>query len=410
MTLAAVSIFAGGNRGAASTQATVPKKNIKFYNRIVEYPFGNDACRALEASLADKYNIESLQVDWGNLAQVIRTGIASGDPCDVYCYWPQEMGSFVQEGMALDLTPYLDADGGAWRRTFNENLLNIANFGGKIYNIPLEVNTPVILANQDMLNRLGITVPRNWNWEQFLDVCQRIKGQNVFPFAMPTDNQKQDWMIRNGLLSLAGTRGLLEQMRNADVPCTDPIFIECFTKTRDVYDKGYMYPGPGAVTLTTDESRAAFYQGRTPFTAEVAAGIKSVVGDAPFNCVILPWPSMGERNFVLGGCGGMFVPANVKDPAAAVEVMRKYADVEIAQMYVNGGMIVPNNQVRINDPVLSSIQEIAKDIYSYEFKSYDARLNDYVSSQALPEIVLGGGPGAAAQALERLRVAAKASR
>jgi ABC-type glycerol-3-phosphate transport system substrate-binding protein len=319
------------------------------------------------------------------------------------------MGPYVKEGMALDLTPYLDADNGAWRKTFNETLLNIGNYNGKIYSVPLETNFPIIIVNKDLLASYGITIPENWNWDQFLDVCSKIKAKGLFPFAMPTDNQKQDWMISNGLLSLAGSKNMLEQMKTADVACTDQIFTECFTKIKDVYDKDYMYPGKGAVTLTTDEGRAAFYQKKVAFTAEVAAGVSSVIKDAKFNCEIIPWPSMGTKNYVMGGCGGLFVPANAKDPEASVEVLKAYTSAKVMQIAADHGYAVANNQVTITDPIVKKEAELSSQIYAYEFKTFDTKLNDYVISKALPEIVLGDGPDACAKAMEAIRKTAKAA-
>ncbi len=387
---------------SVSTEA----RNIKFYGKIVEYTSGEPICAALTEALNGQYNVECLQVDWGNLDQVIRTGIASGEPCDIYNYWPQYMKAYVDDGMALDLTPYLDANNGEWRSWFNENLLKIAEFDGNIYNIPITTNFPTILANKELFEAAGIDVPDKWTWNEFLSVCQKFTDYGVFPFANPTDNQKQDWLFSNGVLSLGNDQGLLEDLAAGNVACTDDIFKTALENTKGLYDSGYMYPGEGAVSLTTDESRAAFYQGKVACIAEVAAGCLSVAADAPFDVVVIEWPSMGSQSITMGGCDGLFIPSNVADPDAAVAVLKEYTTAAIQQINVDNGYAVAVNTVEVTDPALQGVMAASSNVYPYEFKTVSTELNDYVISQLLAELVLGGGVDTCMQAMESLRQAA----
>lgn len=393
---------------AASAQTSAPTeiKNIKFYGKIVEYTSGEPICAALTEALKDQYNVECLQVDWGNLDQVIRTGIASGEPCDIYNYWPQYMRPYVEDGMALDLTPYLDANNGEWRSWFSENLLSIAEYDGKVYNIPITSNFTTILANKTLFEAAGITVPDHWTWDEFTAVCQQFKDYGVFPFANPTDNQKQDWLFSNGVLSLGKDQGKLEDLAAGNVACTDDLFKTALENTKALYDNDYMYPGEGAVSLTTDESRAAFYQGKVAFVAEVAAGCLSVVEQAPFDVVVIEWPSMGSQSVTMGGCDGLFIPSNVADPDAAAAVLMEYTRAAIQQINVDNGYAIAINTVNVTDPALQGVMAASENVYPYEFKSLSPELTDYVISQMLAELVLGEGTDVCMEAMESLRQAA----
>ena len=389
----------------SESSASAEIKDIKFYGKIVEYASGEEICAALTQSLADQYNVEALQVDWGNLDQVIRTGIASGEPCDIYNYWPQYMKPYVDDGMALDLTPYLDANDGEWRSWFSENLLSIAEYDGKIYNIPITSNFSTILANKALFDEAGIEVPKSWTWDAFVSVCEQFKDYGVFPFANPTDNQKQDWVFSNGILSLGNDQGILEDLAAGKIACTEDIFATALANTKNLYDSKFMYPGEGAVSLTTDESRAAFYQGKVAFIAEVAAGSLSVVNDAPFEVVTIEWPSMGSQSRTMGGCDGLFIPSNVKDPDAAAAVLKEYTTAAIQQINVDKGYAIAINTVEVNDKALQGIMAASANVYPYEFKSISTELNDYVISQMLAELVLGKGAEECMQAMEDLRLA-----
>lgn len=389
---------------ATATTASA-KKDIKFYGKIVEYTSGEATCEKLEELLSDQYNIESLQVDWGNLEQVIRTGIASGDPCDVYNYWPQYISTFTKSDMALDLTPYLDADGGAWRDSFDENLLTLGEIDGKVYDIPTTPNFSCLIANKELFEQAGVPVPDStyWSWDDFLKACETFKEKDIFPMSAPTDNQKGNWVWGNGVLGYTKDANKVDEVAQGKVACTDDIFKNAFTNTKELYDKEYMYPGEGAVTLTTDEGRAAFSQGKTALCAEVAAGIGAVIDSLPFEAVIVPWPSMASETAITGGADGLFIPANVKDPDAAVKVLKTYTSVPVQQINADNGFVVAVKGTTSDDPTVKKLSDFTFAVVAKEIKNLDPVMSDYCVNQALPELILGGGVDSVMQAMEDIR-------
>ncbi|WP_338044767.1 hypothetical protein [Paenibacillus periandrae] len=59
----------------------------------------------LKADFKGKYDIQTIPVDWGNLEKVVKTGIASGQPADIYAYWPNNLKTMIDSKMVTDLTP-----------------------------------------------------------------------------------------------------------------------------------------------------------------------------------------------------------------------------------------------------------------------------------------------------------------
>ena len=393
---------------AATTAAATTageKKNIKFYGKIVEYAGGPEACDKMQEILKDKYNIESLQVDWGNLEKVIRTGIASGEPCDVYEYWTQAIKPFAVDGMALDLTPYLEADGGAWKNTLNQAGLSSATIDGKTYAVPITSNFSLFLANKDLLDANGITIPENWTWDEFLTFCQESQDKGIFPIGHNSDNRQGDWFIRNGLLSASVSSGNEVAMQNGEIPATDAIFTDVLTNVKNIYDTGYVYPGDGAVTVKLDEVKAAFYQGKVALMSSVSAGAAATAGEAPFETVVIPWPSMGEKNAVLGGCDGLFIPSNVADPDAAVEVLKIYTSAEVQSIMAEGGIPVANIQVVASNPITQKAIDISSAVYPFEFIALNTKLNEYSFNTSLSDLILNGGVETVQDNFEQLRTA-----
>lgn len=389
---------------AAVTEAAA-KKDIKFYAKIVEYTGGPEACDKMQEILVDKYNIESLQVDWGNLEKVIRTGIASGQPCDVYEYWTQAIRPFAEEGMALDLTPYLDADGGAWRNTLNPAGLASATIDGKVYAVPITSNFSLMLANKDLLDANGLTIPENWTWDQFMTFAAECEAKGLFAVGHSTENRCSDWWIRNGLLSASVSAGTAEAMQNGEIPATDPIFTDVLTNVKALYDAGFVYPGDGAVTVKLDETKAAFYQGKTVLMTSVSAGAAATAAEAPFETVVIPWPSMGDKNAVLGGCDAVFIPSNVADADAAVEVVKTYTSAAVQGFLAEGGIPVANTEVVATNPITQKAIDISGDVYPFEFISLNTKLNEYSFNSSLADLVLNGGVETVQANFEQLRTA-----
>ena len=396
----------GKTEDAGTTEETAEKKDILFYGKIVEYSSGEPTCEKLEEIMADKYNIESLQVDWGNLEQVIRTGIASGDPCDIYNYWPKYIETLANDGLCLDLTPYLDADGGAWRNTFNPEMLKLGEVDGKIYAVPTTPNFIIALANKELFDQAGVDLPENgyWAWDDFLSDCEKFLAAGIFPMAVPTDNQKSNTIWESGVYALAQDAGLIEEIKNNEVPYTHEIFEEAFTRTKDLYDNEYLYPGEGAVSLTSDESRAAFAQGKVAICVDLAAGASGVVNSLDFETVIIPMPSMGSQTVGELNSDGLFIPANVKDVDAAIEVLKAYTSPEVQIINCEHGFAVATAGLEPDDPTAQQLIEIASNVTDVgSDQMLSSELTDYKANQVLAEIVLGGGVESAMEILEGLR-------
>ncbi|NMO97677.1 ABC transporter substrate-binding protein [Paenibacillus lemnae] len=388
----------GGNNGGNTTETPKEEQNeppaqksdINFYGKIVEFTSGEPMVAALQDKLKDKYNINGIQVDWANLEKVVKTGIASGKPADVYQFWPQQMTTFVENNQALDLTPYLEANDGEWLKTLNPALMEIGKYDGKYYNVPLSSNFSVMYINKNIFADAGIEVPDQWTWEEFMAAGKQIQEKTgVHPFAIGKDLQA--WLYRNGLLSLAKTEDKLEDLAAGNIPANDPIYVKPLQNIKQIYDEKMWYPGEGAISTSRDEAQAAFYQGKAAMLGEVATNATSIVeGAGNFEVAVVLWPSMGTENAFLGGADGLFIPANVKNPDASVEVLKTYLSEDIQKIHAAEGYATANLNVEVSDPVITNVMQNAVYIYPKEITQLSPRLNDYIEKEAIPAYVLSG--------------------
>jgi ABC-type glycerol-3-phosphate transport system substrate-binding protein len=374
------------------------KPVVKVYGKVIEYTSGPMMTDALTEMLKDKYIIDAIQVDWGNQDQVIRTGIASGDPCDIYNYTPQGMVNFID--LALDLKPYLDADP-EWTAQFSQAALDAATYDGKILCVPWEQNFPIVLANKTKLDELGIVIPDSWTIEEFSIVCEKIRDAGLYPFANGTENGRASWMYRNAMLSVVTSEGKAAEYAAGQLSLTGPESVQALEAVKSLYDNDYMYPGKGAVTAKNDEVKAGFYQGELLMMPEIASGAKNSASQAGFEVVTVPWPSAGAVNAINGVYNGFFIPANVKDADIAIDVLKAFTSEEIQTIHGAEGYIPAHKSVEITDPLVKEVLGRAEAIGTdYPFSIEQV---DYYRTGLMPDLILNGGVDTVINAWEALK-------
>lgn len=400
MTLSMVAAGCAQNGGGdIKTEDSGKKTKLKFYGKVIEYTSGPIMCDKLEETLGDKYDIEMIQVDWSNLDKVIRTGIASNAPCDVYCYAGNSMINFKDQ--ALDLTPYLDENNGEWRKEFDESLLDMCTVDGKVLAVPWEANFPAVIGNKAAFEEAGVEIPESWDYETFMDACKKLQDAGYYPFAAPMDLAQAGWLFRHAMISSTLSAGTYEQYISGELDFTGQETKDSLTKIKELYDAGYVYPGDGAVIAKKDEIQAAFLQGKVAMIANVAAGAKEVVADASFEAVSIPWPNVGGTSAISGTATGFFVPKNAENIDGAIEAIKAFTSSEIQSIHGEQGYLPANVNVEIKDEFVKGLSEQISDSYGSEFAT--TSFIDYYNNNLLPDLILNSGVEDVQQKLEKIR-------
>lgn len=382
-------------------EAKGEKVSLKFYGKVIEYTSGAKMCDKLQEVMGENYNIEMLQVDWSNLDKVIRTGIASNEPCDVYCYAGQQMAAF--ENQAVDLTPYLDANGGEWRNSFDQALLDMCTVNGKILAIPWEANFPALIGNKKAFEDAGVTIPESWDYTEFMEACKKLQDAGYFPMATPMDLGQGGWLYRNAILSTTLEAGSYDKYISGELDFMGAETKEALDAVKSLYDAKYVYPGDGAVIAKKDEIQAGFLQGKVAMIANVAAGAKEMVSGASFEAVSVPWPTIGKTP-ALGGASAnaLFIPKNSANIEAAVEVIKAFTSEEVQSIHSEEGYLPANVNVEISDPFVKGLAAQSNSAYGFEFPATPAML-DYRDNNLMPDLILNGGTEVVQKSLEKLQ-------
>jgi ABC-type glycerol-3-phosphate transport system substrate-binding protein len=409
---------AAGSEATAAPAAAQPaageKVKIRFYGKIDEFTSTPEMIAALQDHFKDKYEIEMIKVDWGNLDTIIKTGILSDDPADIYFWWTGSMQTYVDAGQALDLTPYLEANNGEWKKTLIPGNIAMGKYGDKYYAVPDNQTGAAIYINDTLAQQLGVTIPNEMTWDQFLDVCAQIKskGNGVFPFAIMAGHQS--WIPRTAIMSLGKDLGLGEAFAKGEVPMTHEIFRTALEESGELYKNGYIYPGDGALTATQDEMNAAFSQQRVVMLANVFTSAQSymqIAADNKFTLRTAMWPQKGKAKVVFGTTNGWFIPSNAKHKDEAVEVLKYWLGKDLQAIHARHGIIPSNAEVSITDPNIAKLAEYGN-YFSTDpaFTVISTELATYVEKNMVPDYVLGESADSILQKMEALRQQALAKK
>lgn len=105
----------------------------------------------------------------------------AGELPDVFCMSTGYFEQWAQDGLLLNLQPYVDRDlnlDDYFVEVFSENRYPDKQVGD-LYAIPYAWVTPVLFYNKDMFDEAGLAYPDDtWTWDDFLEAAKKLTVQS----------------------------------------------------------------------------------------------------------------------------------------------------------------------------------------------------------------------------------------
>ncbi len=349
----------------------------------------------LHEKFDDKYNLTIKILDQTALEQTVKTAATAGEQIDVVMYWPNQMNSFTSADLATDLTEYMDDE---WRDQFTDpSSLEIGTYDGKLYNVPYGSVYPLIIANTELTDAAGVTLPEDgaWTWDEFISACEQIT-EKTGKFGACIDESCACWTIRNAYMQCWDTDEELDAWNAGEVSFKDDKIVEATEMVASAYENGIFYPGEGALAVTGDQAIAAFSQGEYAFMFAVNGSVATNLEKTGLETYkIMDWPSMGKNptDPLLGGNDGYFIPTCTKNLEGALEVMKYLTGPEIATMRAEIGTVVTNKineDADVNAELMAQVSRRTSSVYPTEIINIDAELSQYIMYQMPANYVNNG--------------------
>jgi ABC-type glycerol-3-phosphate transport system substrate-binding protein len=382
---------------------------IKFYGSSAEY--NQQMVQGFEKS-NPSIKVEIVPVDFTKAEQVIKTGIASGNPVDVSFFWGSQMSTFVDNDMALDLTKYLMEDNKKWYNTFVGKLVDAGKFGNKWYAISYQPVIETFFINEDLFKEHNLAIPKTV--DDMLKVAAALKEKGLYGFGCWTGyhHQMLPWTYQT-----YANNGVLKDASAGKLPFAGPNETPGLRQNleliKEFYDKGYWYPGEGALTATQEQVQAAWYQGKIAMVFDANSDANKFEKEAPFKVWAIPFPLIkeGGKYTVNVITNALFIPANAKKQKEAIEFMKYYTSPE-GQAITNASGRPPSTkamQETVENPlvreILSHTSQPNSEGYSH-LQGISSEVDKYLGTM-IGSICAGQSIDEALEGLEKLRVKAQ---
>ncbi len=331
MTLA---LFASGSSESSSSVQT-----IEVFTRFSDGATKTYFEEVAEAFMAENPDIKVVlsSANNANYKQEINVRLASNSSPDIYFAWSGcYAGNFADGGRALDLTPYLTENDSEWYNTFITNQFGPFTFDGKIYGIPLMMDGKAFYYNMDIFEKLGLSVPENW--DEFMVVLQTLKDAGYIPISL---GNIEDWATGHYMTTL-NQRVVPAETLAADYALEGDFTAEEYITALEYLEELVPYFTPEFNSVTYDAGINDFLSGKAAIYYEQFNQVQ-YIAPATFNWSWFDFPDIegaaGDQNALTGAPQGLMVSSTTKYPEACVKFLKYLTNLENGKKLVREAMM-----------------------------------------------------------------------
>jgi raffinose/stachyose/melibiose transport system substrate-binding protein len=393
---------------------------------IVVWHWMTDRQPAFE-ELARKYLKETgVEVDFELYApsdaytQKVRAAAQGVNLPDIYGILGEkrEFASFIKAGYVLNLTPFMEADGGAWKESLFDKALELNVFPAGntygvaqgIYGVPIDMKAIKMVYNKDLLRQAGLD-PENppATLAEFLQLGPKFKEMKLQGFV---SGWAEAWLIDcladNYAFNVMGEEKVMRTIRG-EVPYTDPDWIKVFFVFKQMQQSGIL--ANGIVTMINKTAEQLFANGKAAFAFNGSWGVNVYKNMNPglSYAIMLPPKASDEHPMSFwGGAGSSFmVNARSRNSGQAVKFLQWFTGAEQQSFLAHATNNLPANRNAMKDipPALaqfSANMELATHPNTWESTEFPAVIEAFDSG--IQSIIIGEQtPEQVAQAVQKVK-------
>ena len=235
----------------------------------------------------------------------------------------RDFAAFVKAGHILELTPYMDANGSAWKNSFYALALAVNEFTDGngygvrpvIYGVPLDIMAIEMVYNKALFRTLGLN-PDNppQTFAELLETARLIKQANMQGLV---SGWGEAWMINcfanNYAFNIMGQDKVMATIKG-EVPYTDPDWIRVLSLFKEMQDSGLL--ASGLVNMVNKTAEQLFANQKAVFAFNGSWCVNVYKGMNPqldYATFLPPMASTQYPMAIWGGAGSSFM-VNARSP------------------------------------------------------------------------------------------------
>lgn len=351
VTAGAAMLAAGAGAGgisAASTSRSSGVVDITYWN------MWSGKWTTLIDKLVGEFNaahpsihVTALSIPSSNGDQKLLSAIAAGDPPSVFTEWNPEIGAYAKQGAIQNLNQFETGASAGVKSFLTGKTAAWATYGGKLYGLPMSMNSFELYYNKSMMKQAGISSPPKSMQQLFVDQNKEWKysGGKLTQFGFyPSANWDQLMpMFKcnsfvNGRYDLATNPGCVAEMN----------YIAQYSK----YPSSDVNGLETAVGNASGGSVDAFVEGKAGFWVTGMWEIPEIVSQNPslqYGVEPVPAPPGGQTGVTWINGNYNVIPKGAPHPQQAWQFMTWMSGYHnaswAAQALPQGGWIPPSQSI-----------------------------------------------------------------
>ena len=174
----------GSSDGGEAAKDADSVKTLKFwsFHAGAEADFLENVVEEYN-STQDDVQIEHTVVNQSDYTTtLIPTAYANGEAPDILYVEPATFTKYADKGMLMDLSPYYTEE---LKADILPSVLDAVTVDGKIYALPIEMETLGLFYNADMLEEAGIAPPTTW--DELYEAAKALTTDDVYGLVLPVE-------------------------------------------------------------------------------------------------------------------------------------------------------------------------------------------------------------------------------
>lgn len=320
-----VVMSSAGAFGATATKASSGGGNLTLWQwqgGTNYVPVFQNAANRYKKQFGGNVNIEN--VPFTSYFTKFKTALAGGGAPDLLeMSWTGDYTALIQAGDLLPLNKYLKSG----FPVFNSPVMKSLTYKGKIYGIPMDLNTLSIAYNESIFNKLHLQIPKTF--PQLLALAKPIRAAGYQPMAV---NEGDGWPDGDLWFSQVAytdpTHTLIQKADQGQVSWNNPAFVKAAQNVDDMQAAGLIADGSSSLTYTS--ATALFGSGQAAMfypAGNFGTSLINTADNGKFKYSLFPFPPLnanGSKPLATGGPAIIWsIPAKSKNPTGALNYIRE---------------------------------------------------------------------------------------
>lgn len=255
----------------------------------------------------------------------------------------------AETGALMDLSEAINAEDGAWAKSYKPAALNGLTYDGKTWAVPYRMGTIAFFYNKALFEKAGLQAESIKTWEDFLGAVKTLKDAGITPIAGGGGDKWPLHFYWSYLVMRNGGQEVFDRAKNNEGDgFLDPAIIKAGEQLAELgklepFQDGYLGATWPQTLGTFADGRAAILLGFEHTEANQRKNAGDGKGLEAANIGRFPFPivegGVGKVTDTLGGLNGWAVTKNASP--AAIDFLRFFTSPEQERRMAAAGVIIP---------------------------------------------------------------------